>query len=195
MPSKYAWRGCRIGDMLGWIRGNWSGFGAGLLIAACVLIASWFTRAPPTPVTVIVPTMSASPTASVVVHIAGAVRDPGVYVMPAGARVADALERAGGTLDGADPDAFNLAARLADGQRINVPMASETRVVVPGRVDLNRASRPELEALPGIGPATAQRILDLRERSGPIQSLDQLRELRIIPSQTVERIRDLVIVD
>jgi competence protein ComEA len=74
-------------------------------------------------------------------------------------------------------------------------MANETRAVVPGRVDLNRASRPELEALPGIGPATAQRILDLRERSGAIQSLDQLRELRILPSQTVERIRDLVIVD
>jgi competence protein ComEA len=182
-------------DMLGWIRGNWSGLGAGLLVAACALIASWFTRTPPTPVTVIVPTLSPSPTPSVVVHVAGAVRDPGVYVMPASARVADALQRAGGTLEGADPHAFNLAARLTDGQRINVPSAEEARSGATGRVDLNRASRPELEALPGIGPATAQRILDVRERSGPIQSLDQLRDLRIIPSQTVERLRDLVIVD
>jgi competence protein ComEA len=181
--------------MLGWFRGNWSGLGVGLLVAACVLVASWFTRTPPTPVTVVIPTLSPSPTASVVVHVAGAVRDPGVYVMSADARVADALKRAGGTLDGADPNAFNLAARLTDGQRINVPIAGEARAATPGRVDLNRASRPELEALPGIGPATAQRILELRERSGPIQSLDQLRELRIIPGQTAERLRDLVTVD
>jgi competence protein ComEA len=181
--------------MLGWLRGNWSGLGVGLLIATFVLVASWFTRTPPTPVTVIVPTLSPSPTANVVVHVAGAVRDPGVYVVPVGARVADALEQAGGALEGADQSGFNLAARLTDGQRINVPMAGEIRPAVPGRVDLNRASRPELEALPGIGPATAQRIMELRERSGPIRSLDQLRELRIIPNQTAERLRDLVIVD
>jgi competence protein ComEA len=181
--------------MLGWLRGNWSGLGVGLLVAALVLVVSWFWRTPPTPVTVIVPTLSPSPTASMVVHVAGAVRDPGVYVMPAGARVADALQQAGGVLDGGDPSAFNLAARLTDGQRIFVPMIGEARQSTPGRIDLNRASRPELESLPGIGPATAQRILDLRERNGPIRSLDQLRELRIIPIQTAERLRDLVIVD
>jgi len=186
---------CRIGDMVAWLRGNWSGLSVGLMIAALVLIASWFWRVPPTPVTVIVPTLAPSPTASVTVQVAGAVREPGVYVMPSSARVTDALQRAGGVAEGGDPSSFNLAARVTDGQRIMVPLAGEARASTPGRIDLNRASRPELESLPGIGPATAQRILELRERSGPIRSLDQLRELRIIPNQTAERLRELVTVD
>jgi competence protein ComEA len=181
--------------MRGWLRGNWSGLAVGLLIAALALVFSWFSRTPPTPVTVIVPTAAPSPTASVVVQVTGAVRSPGLYSAPSGARVADVLEQAGGVADGGDTSSFNLAARLVDGQRIVVPMAGESRATTPGRIDLNRASRPELESLPGIGPATSQRILELREREGPIRSLDQLRELRIIPSQTVERLRQLVTVD
>ena len=157
---------------------------------------SWFLRPPSPPVTVVVATISPSPTSVVVVQIVGAVRAPGVYSFSPGARVSDAIDRAGGGIQDADLSPLNLAARLMDGQRVQVPRigegASSSNV---GRVNLNRASRSELEALPGIGAATAQRIIEQRERNGPFQSLEQLRDLRLIPGSTLDRLRDLVVLN
>ncbi|MFN0074373.1 MAG: helix-hairpin-helix domain-containing protein [Chloroflexota bacterium] len=182
--------------MQAWLRGNWSGLGVGLFIAALVLMLSWFWRVPPTPITISIPTLAPSPTSMVVVHVAGGVRDPGVYTFPSNARIADALERAGGVVENGDSSALNLAARMVDGQRILVPLQGEVRTTATGSlVSLNRASRAELESLPGIGPTTAQRILEFRERNGAFHSLDQLREQRIVPAQTLDRLRDLVRLD
>lgn len=182
--------------MRAWLRGNWSGLSVGLLIAGLVLVTSWFWRTPPTPVTVIVPTPIPSPTVTVVVHVTGAVQSPGVVTLPMGARVSEGIEQAGGLAEGADVSGLNLAARLVDGQRVSVPHQGGVRSgAVASLVDLNRASRAELEALPGIGAATAQRILEHRERQGPLQSLEQLREFRILSASAVERLRDLVVVE
>jgi competence protein ComEA len=119
-----------------------------------------------------------------------------VYSFSPGARVSDAIDRAGGGIQDADLSPLNLAARLMDGQRVQVPRIGEGAPSSNvGRVNLNRASRSELEALPGIGAATAQRIIEQRERNGPFQSLEQLRDLRLIPGSTLDRLRDLVVLN
>jgi competence protein ComEA len=148
----------------------------------------------------------------VVVHAAGAVVVPGLHRLEAGARVADLLDAAGGPAPGADLDRLNLAAPLVDGERIFVPMpeqavpAAEGGGPGPGRtgaggaaggaapaapVDLNRATSAELESLPGIGPATAQAILDERARRGRFGSVDELLEVRGIGDAKLAALRDL----
>lgn len=119
---------------------------------------------------------------SSVVHVAGAVRHPGVYTMPAGARVKDAVRRAGGARRGANVDAVNLAARVADGQQIVVPSRAVAAVAsdavdpaaptVP--VSLGSATLDQLETLDGVGPATAQKIVAYRTEHGGFRSVDDL---------------------
>jgi competence protein ComEA len=127
--------------------------------------------------------------AMITVHVAGNVSRPGVHELPAGARVADAIGAAGGLGRAADPDGLNLAARLADGERVYVPATGEVDpATVPaggapspagddvggGPIDLNEATAGELETLPGVGPATAAAIVDDRARNGPFASVDDL---------------------
>ncbi|HET9444032.1 MAG TPA: helix-hairpin-helix domain-containing protein, partial [Acidimicrobiales bacterium] len=148
----------------------------------------------------------------VYVHVAGAVVHPGLYRLRDGARVAGALDAAGGPTPGADLDAVNLAARLADGERLYVPRPGETAppaagpapasaasagagsgVGVPGRLlDLNRASPEELDALPGIGPATAAAVVAHRQEHGPFRSVDELVDVRGIGEAKLATIRPLV---
>lgn len=140
----------------------------------------------------------------VVVHVAGAVATPGVLVMPAGARVIDAVEGAGGARPDADLDRLNLAAKLVDGQRIlvlavgAVAPAGDPGVTgdtgAGGLVDLNRATAAELEALPGIGPALAAAILAERTRRGGFRSVNELREVRGIGEARFADIKDRVTV-
>jgi competence protein ComEA len=119
---------------------------------------------------------------SAVVHVAGAVRHPGVYELEAGARVQDAVRRAGGARRGANLDAVNLAARLADGQQIVVPSAAPAAVAAgPGAdsapaapVSLGSATLEQLETLDGVGPATAQKIVAYRTEHGGFRSVDDL---------------------
>jgi len=148
------------------------------------------------------------PAGLVVVQAAGAVVHPGVYSLPTGARVHELIVAAGGALPGADPDALALAALLADGQRVYVPMPGE---VVPGPVggaggggssaaapagpvDLNRATADELDGLPGVGPATAAAIVAHREQHGPFSSVDGLLDVRGIGPAKLDAIRALVTV-
>ena len=138
----------------------------------------------------------------IIVDVVGAVRAAGVVRMPAGARVYDAIAAAGGATADADVQQLNLAARLADGTRIAVPHQGETLTPVtgadngsptaPGRVDLNTATPEQLDALPGVGPATAAAIVRDRDEHGPFRSVDDLARVRGIGPAKLEQLRDLV---
>lgn len=118
------------------------------------------------------------------VHVAGAVRHPGVYELGPGARVQDAVRRAGGARHGANLDAVNLAARVADGQQIVVPATATAAAVVGGAdpaavataapVSLGSATIEQLETLDGVGPATAQKIVAYRTEHGGFRSVEDL---------------------
>ncbi len=147
------------------------------------------------------------------VHVVGQVATPGVVRVPAGSRVADALERAGGALDSADLARVNLARPVVDGEQVVVPRPGETvapapgvggQVGVPGGpggaagagtpVRLNSADLAALDALPGIGPVLAQRILDWRREHGSFSSVDELGEVSGIGDKLLEQLRSLVTV-
>lgn len=162
-----------------------------------------------------------APSASVTVHVAGAVASPGVVSLPAGNRVVDAVAAAGGLRPDADSDRVNLAAKLTDGQRIVIPLVGQpvpSEVAPAGDgggalhdagggngggpaggvpaepVDLNSATAEELDALPGVGPATAAAILDQREQAGPFRSVEDLLDVRGIGEAKLDALRDLVVV-
>jgi competence protein ComEA len=140
--------------------------------------------------------------AELVVDVEGGVNLPGIHRLPAGSRVADALGAAGGYAESADLAAaartLNLAAAVVDGQQIYVPVVGET----PGSggggggdglVNLNRASQSELEDLPGIGPVTAQKIIDARAER-PFATLDELVTREVLTARQLEQIAELVTV-
>ena len=136
------------------------------------------------------------------VHVAGAVRRPGIVEVPPEAIVADAIEAAGGALPGADLSALNLAAPVEPGLRIIVPLpgtALPTEVssaaLASGILDLNRATAAEFEGLPGIGPTLAAAIVQYREQNGPFQSVDELLNVPGIGPTRLSQLRALVRVD
>ena len=183
---------------------------AGAVAAVVVALAAWLLlRTPPGPPpetflpmadTAGSSTSSSTPTI-VLVHAAGAVAHPGVYELVAGARVADLIDAAGGPTPDADVDQLNLAAPVADGERVYVPRVGEVVPVAAStaggrsvRLDLNTATLDQLDELPGIGPATAQAIIDERDRRGRFRSVEELLDVRGIGPAKLEQIRDLVTV-
>jgi competence protein ComEA len=127
-----------------------------------------------------------------VVHVAGAVDRPGVYRLPAGSRVTDAIERAGGPTADAAPDGINLAAPLADGQQVVVPVKAEAGAsagATDGPISLGTATVEELDTIEGIGPVTAQQIVDFRDQQGGVSSIDDLDEISGIGPVTMEALR------
>jgi competence protein ComEA len=137
--------------------------------------------------------------AALVVHVVGAVHRPGLFHLKDGARVADAVARAGGPTRRADLSAVNLAAPLADGQQVIVPRrgppgttAAGTGAVPGAKVSLAIATVDQLDELPGIGPVTAQKIVDWRSSHGPFQSVDDLDDVPGIGPARIEQLRDLV---
>ncbi len=143
------------------------------------------------------------------IHVAGAVRSPGLYELPPGSRVGDAIAAAGGAVSDARLDAVNLARPLADGEQVLVPDASADAAAGAagttagavaqsgagtGGVDINRASAAELEALPGVGPATAEKIVADREENGPFAAPEDLMRVPGIGEKKFEAMREMVVV-
>ncbi len=134
----------------------------------------------------------------VVVHVAGAVAEPDVYRLPAGSRVADALDRAGGVTGRGDANAINLAARLADGQQVVVPervrgsgsAGSATASAEDGPISLGSADQAALETIDGIGPATAAAIIAYRDEHGGVGSIEELDEVPGIGPATIAALSD-----
>ena len=132
-----------------------------------------------------------------VVHVAGEVRQPGVYGLPGGSRVTDAVTRAGGPPAGAAPDAINLAAKLADGQQVVIPDAGSGRglaATAPARgtgpISLGTATAEQLDTIEGIGPVTAADIIEFRDQHGGLSSVDELDQISGIGPATMEALRD-----
>lgn len=147
----------------------------------------------------------AQPPREVVVHVVGAVDVPSLYRVRAGSRVADVLERAGGPRPQAALESVNLAAPVADGQQVRIP--SQTADTTPGRpapapsaesatgpLALNSATAAKLEALSGIGPVTAQKIIEFRETHGAFRSVEELDAIPGIGPARLEQLRKLVTV-
>jgi competence protein ComEA len=135
----------------------------------------------------------------VVIDVAGAVRNPGVYRMPAGARVTDAVQRAGGGTGSALLDQINLAARLGDGQQVVVPERVNRSAPVAaagmgaasdqGPISLGSATIDQLDSIDGIGPVTAQDIIDFRDQHGGLSSIEQLDQISGIGPATMGALR------
>lgn len=130
------------------------------------------------------------------VHVVGGVRHPGLYRLPQGSRVADALARAGGATPKAQVELVNLAAPVADGQQIVVPRRGAAVVATAsgaaGPVHLNSATLEQLDALPGVGPVTAQKILDYRREHGAFGSVDELDAVSGIGPARLDELREVV---
>lgn len=154
------------------------------------------------------PTVTPEP---LVVEVSGAVRAAGVYKLPHGSRVQNAISAAGGLAEDADAGDIHLARELVDGERVLVPARSEAKPALAGQgepepagdaragagfpVRINTASVAELEELPGIGPKTAQAIVDYRSTHGSFASVEDILEVKGIGEVTLERIRDLITLD
>jgi competence protein ComEA len=145
-----------------------------------------------------------APPPRLVIDVAGAVRRPGLYRLPQGSRIADAVARAGGATGKAALDGVNLAAPLADGEQVVVPRqvpgggsaaapSGTTGAPSAGPVSLSTATAEQLDALPGIGPVTAQKILDYRAKHAAFHSVDELDAISGIGPAKLDQLRDLVV--
>jgi competence protein ComEA len=198
-------------------RGALALWAAAVLTVAVVLGWTWLQRpvVEPAPATG-EPAVSSAPasaavgeaagsSSTLVVSVVGQVARPGLVTLSTGARVADAVEAAGGFLPGADSASVNLAAPVSDGEQIAVdvpgvagPAAAGAPAAAPagvgGTVDLNAAGVAELDALPGIGPVLAQRIVDHRTRNGPFRSVGELDDVPGIGPAIAAALAELVTV-
>lgn len=183
-------------------------------VLACVGVAAWVLwgsgiggAAVPSAPSGTAPTRSApagaapAVSATVTVHVVGEVRHPGVYELPGGARVRDAVGAAGGMLGAGEQSAINLARVVIDGEQIVVPRKGEGAggpgaaagaPSTPVKVNLNTATAAELDALPGVGPSTAAKIIADRTSNGPFRSVDDLMRVSGIGPAKFDALKDLI---
>lgn len=186
-----------------------------LTFLAAVGAALWYTRAPSgEPLVIAPPTESATisnaadtnaDVRTVKVYLTGGVLRPGVYSVPPDARVDDVVKAAGGLLVDAERERVNLASLVRDGQHIHIPTFRESLSATgsgapisqgaSGRINVNTASAAELEKLPRIGEAIANRIVTYRQANGPFRRVEELKELKLVGQADFEQIKDLVCVD
>lgn len=183
--------------------------------AVIVLLALWHPAAAPSapvvatqPIRRVQPSIKGRSSAAAplaVVYVAGAVVHPGLYSLPAGARIDDAVRRAGGLRADADAAAVNLAERISDGEEIHVVRAGEVtprptrrraarkiRATPSASIDINTADAAALASLPGVGATLAQRIVQFRELNGPFASLDELADVSGMTQRRIDAIAGFV---
>ncbi|MEY2568029.1 MAG: competence protein ComEA [Actinomycetota bacterium] len=191
---------------------RWGLAGSVALVVGVVALVSWrsstapaeldLPRAKPAAAAPGAPGGVSTTATAATAHAAGAILRPGVYRLPPGARVTDLIDAAGGPTGDADLDQLNLAAPVADGERVYVPHRGEAPPPVSngggaagapmGPVDLNTATADQLDTLPGVGPATAQAILQYRSEHGRFRSVDDLLDVPGIGDAKLEHLRALV---
>jgi competence protein ComEA len=198
----------RLQELAGSRRDAWliAAVAAVAVIAGLVFFRGSATAviAPPALPTETAPTAVGTPRGVLAVHVAGAVRKPGLYELADGERVADAIAAAGGPTRAADLDALNLAEPLADGVQVYVGRRGESAAAAatapgpaasptaPAAVSINSADAPALELIPGIGPVRAQAIIEYRTQIGSFDSIDQLLDVNGIGPATLESMRPYV---
>jgi len=145
------------------------------------------------------PIISQAEPAKLIINVAGKVANPGIYQLPSGSRVIDAIEAAGNPLKGVDISDINLARVLVDGEQILVGASKYSdgkkvakKVSPDNPLDINRATLAQLDTLPGIGPVTAQRIIDYRIKVGRINALDELKKISGLGGLKFEEIKPLL---
>jgi competence protein ComEA len=165
--------------------------------------AFYFLNSRPQPATqavdVVTPLINQVEQSKLIINVAGKVKSPGVYQLPPGSRVIDAIEAAGNHLKGVDISDINLARLLVDGEQIlvggNRLQSSKSvarKITVDNPLDINRATLAQLDTLPGIGPVTAQRIIDYRNKVGRINALDELKKISGVGGAKFEEIKSLL---
>ena len=170
----------------------------GVLLGAGILFL--VTRPPRGEPVILLPAPTPAP---ITVYVSGGVKQAGLYSLPNGSRVNDAIQAAGGFTESADTQAINLAEILVDGEQVDIPafiptsMSGNNTRSIPGAsplVDINTASLVELDTLPDIGPKTAQRIIDYRMANGPFNSVQDLLKVDGIGEVTFNKIKSLITV-
>jgi competence protein ComEA len=176
----------------------------GLLAAGGLYLT---TRTPPGTPVALLPSSTPEP---IVVYVTGAVQRPGVYTLPRGSRLVNVVEAAGGFIEGVDLNQINLAEAVKDEQQVVIPglstlptpeltIGGNGLLVTPTpfageKININKADVTLLDTLPGIGPTTAQKIVDYREKNGPFTRVDDLLKIPGIGPSTLEEIRGLITV-
>lgn len=171
----------------------------GVAVACTVIgLGTWWQSPAAEPAPDLALLSTSAPAPELVVNVIGEVATPGLVTATSGARVADAITLAGGMKPGTDLHNLNLARKLTDGEQIavGIPPPPQAGAGQPGgaqsKLNLNSATPAELDALPGVGPVTAQRIVDHRTRKGPFTTVDQLRDVEGIGDSKLAKLADLV---